>query len=317
MNPLSATLAICTHNGEARLPDVLQALLAQTAPPNTWEVVVIDNASTDQTGEVCKRYADRHLPVRVAREERPGLSYARARAAREARAPIVCFLDDDNIPDARFVHEAIALFATTPKMGVAGSRVIPRWQSPPSALALAVADFALAICDIGDTPAQITGRAEGVVGAGLCVRTALLAEIHETLLSKTGETITDRKGQNLIGGGDTAICILAQQRGHECWYQPALRIEHIIPDSRTHPEYLKRLYAGIGRGQACLRGLTDSRARHPLMRRMLATKDFARYIKKRLGGPDFRVSAYDEITTDSMHELEMTLIWARAKQLLK
>ncbi len=315
MSTPAATLAICTHNGEARLPDVLDALSKQSEHATHWELLVIDNASTDQTHAYCHSRISPTLPLRVVSEARPGLSYARECAAREAAAPILCFLDDDNIADAAFVEKAIDAFRQTPHMGIAGARVRPRWESSPTPLALAVADFALAICDKGDTPIQLTGKAEGVVGAGLCIRTDLLRSILEQLLDGTSSTdITGRKGDDLISGEDTAICVLAHKTGQEIWYQPSLEIEHVIPPGRTEPEYLKRLYAGIGRGQAGVRGLIDPRVQNPVQRRLTGIKDLLRYTLTRLKGskPDV-----DADTAHVLHTLELSLIRARALAFLK
>ncbi|MDE0837749.1 MAG: glycosyltransferase [Kiritimatiellae bacterium] len=306
-----ASIAICTYNGESRLPLVLDALIEQTAPTTEWEVLVVDNASTDATAAVCDRYAAQGLPLRCISEMRPGLSYARECAARNSSAPITCFLDDDNIPNANFVEQVITIFDQYPKMGVAGSLVRPRWQSPPTELALAVAGFALAICDKGAEPIQLIGNAEGVVGAGMCARTSVLQAALADLIGNGDAKVSDRVGRDLIGGGDTAICILARRAGHEIWYQPTLQIDHVMPDSRTQVDYLMQLYAGIGRGQAALRELLDPRARNAGFRILLAAKDFLRWLKAKPGPAR---SAQTELV---LQQLDRALILARAKQYLK
>ena len=148
-----ATICVCTYNGAARIGLVIKALASQTQPSGTWELLVIDNASTDGTAEVCSSLFQMFAQIhgRVVREERPGLSCARARAAREARGEILCFLDDDNIPAPTWVEMAIQAFAAQPKTGVIGGKVLARWEVPPTPLAEAVAPFALAICDLGET----------------------------------------------------------------------------------------------------------------------------------------------------------------------
>ncbi|MFT5240219.1 MAG: glycosyltransferase involved in cell wall biosynthesis [Candidatus Promineifilaceae bacterium] len=311
MSTMRASIAICTHNGESRLPLVLDALMKQTAPTPTWEVLVIDNASIDATNAVCERYAAQGLPLRYIFEKRPGLSYARECAAQNSVTPITCFLDDDNIPDANFVEQVITIFDQYPKMGVAGSLVRPRWQSPPSELTLAVADFALAICDKGPEPVQLIGNAEGVVGAGMCARTSVLKAAMADLMDNGDTKVLDRVGRDLIGGGDTAICILARRAGHEIWYQPTLQIEHVMPDIRTHVDYLMQLYAGIGRGQAALRELMDPRARTAGFRMLLAAKDFLRVFRAKRDLPQCTQ------TEAVLQQLDRALILARAKQYLK
>ena len=78
--PLAASVIICTYNGAARIAMVIEALALQTQASETWELLVIDNASTDDTGAVTERSLQEKLAGhgRVVREERPGLSFAAA-----------------------------------------------------------------------------------------------------------------------------------------------------------------------------------------------------------------------------------------------
>ena len=147
-----ATVAICTYNGASRVAAVLVALARQTLSPDDWELLVIDNASNDGTTEIAQRLIADLLGGRgrVVREPQPGLSFARARAAKEARGEILCFLDDDNIPNPEFVANTVQAFLAHPRAGALGGKVLPVWETPPSALAQAVQDFALAICDRGE-----------------------------------------------------------------------------------------------------------------------------------------------------------------------
>jgi len=170
--PLKASVCICSYNGADRIRSVIEAVALQNAVRDNWEILVVDNASTDGTGAVADKILSGLLPGsgRVIREPRPGLSYARARAATDARGEILCFLDDDNIPAPTFVTNAIAAFITRPKAGVIGGRVLPKWEIPPTRLAQEIASFALAICDLGEEPKQVRESGGGIVGAGMCIR---------------------------------------------------------------------------------------------------------------------------------------------------
>jgi glycosyltransferase involved in cell wall biosynthesis len=88
---LKASVCICTYNGASRIGAVLEALVIQTAPRAIWELLIIDNASTDGTCNVANRLIEQFLGGhgRVIAESRPGLSFARARAGREARGEVL------------------------------------------------------------------------------------------------------------------------------------------------------------------------------------------------------------------------------------
>ena len=313
---LSATVVICTYNGSQRIRGVICALGIQTARCGTWELLVIDNASTDNTRAVCENAFEglQGVASRVVVESRPGLSFARARAATEARGPLLLFLDDDNIPSATWVEAAIEAFSRYPKAGVIGGKVSPRWEIPPTPLAEAVAPFALAICDLGDKPILIKAKGGGIVGAGMGVRTDLLRKIFQS--EEVAGTVTDRLGENLISGGDLAISIIARKMGWECWYVPDLQIEHCLPPQRMTKEYLLRLYEGIGRGQAAARRLYDWKARTPLQL-LIGLKDYLRWHRHRAAYLDQDEIGADSGTKRDLHELDGRLIYGRSMEALR
>jgi glycosyltransferase involved in cell wall biosynthesis len=309
---LPATVAICTFNGAKRIEAVLAALVRQTVDVNDWEVVVIDNASTDCTGAIADRLIREKLGGRgrVVREEQPGLSFARARAAREARGEIICFLDDDNIPAPDFVKNTILAFQEHPQAGALGGKVLPVWESTPSALALAVQDFALAICDRGDKAFQYA-RNLGPVGAGLCIRTEVLRKIYQD--EKTAGGVIGRTGNGCGGGEDLAIAIRVWQLGCESWYEPALVIRHLLPASRMDKKYLLQLYEGIGRGQSAVRKLHDWKARSPLSY-LIGLKDFCRWLLGKWRGPSLELRHQHPVIAGDLHDLHQRLIWGRVLQ---
>ena len=306
-----ASVCICTYNGAARIGMVIEALAAQIQPLDTWELLVIDNASTDATSEVAARLIKEKLGGRgrVVRDEKSGLSFARARAAQEAQGEIVCFLDDDNIPEPDFVRNAIQAFRGHPKAGMIGGKVTPRWECNPTPLALAVANFALAICDRGNIPFCYEGIATGPVGAGMCIRTRVLRELFS---NNAFSQIPDRKGNALGASGDTALVVLAHQAGWEVWYEPSLQIAHLIPARRMQKDYLLRLYDGFGRSNIHVRALSDYKARIKLLRVAIGLKDFGRWISRKLTGPSKQLRQQHPDVVDDLHELQQRMTLSRA-----
>ncbi len=93
--PPIVTVVICTFNRARYLKPCLLALSKQTAPASAFEVVVVDNNSTDQTAEVVAEFTRKHHHFRYLKETRQGLSIARNRGIVEARADWVAYIDDD------------------------------------------------------------------------------------------------------------------------------------------------------------------------------------------------------------------------------
>ena len=257
------TIALCAFNSARRLPRALEAIAAMRTP-GTWECLVIDNRSSDGTGTVAAEIGKRlGLPLRVIREDRPGLIEARRRAAQEAGGAILSFVDDDNVVEADWGRTCIEFFAAHPKCGIAGGKIAPIFEDPASR----PEDFekmyaqALAVRDMGKRARQLTPPADDPpCGAGMTGRT----EIFRRVLLEIGCRLSGRKGKALTSGEDTEIGLLIHKLGWEMWYVPELRMGHVLPASRLTREYLDRLIAGGARSSAWLdylRGREPERGR--------------------------------------------------------
>ena len=125
---MDATVAICTFTGARRIGRVLDSLAGQRAAAVDWEVLIVDNASTDATVDVCRRFVPRlPVPLRIVHEPRAGLSYARGCAADHARGRVVCFWDDDTPAEPDCVQAAGRAFRERPNAGWRGGKVKPIW----------------------------------------------------------------------------------------------------------------------------------------------------------------------------------------------
>ncbi len=251
------TIAIPTYNGARRLPLVLEALAQQNVADDAFEVLVVDNNSNDDTAHVaCDGAAavalrDRGVPCRLVRERRRGSTYARICGVLEAHAPLVCFLDDDNVPGADYVRNGIDAMVDS-GVGLLVSCVIPRWEAaPPPSIARRSWIFA-ATSNLGDSPLDFGshGSLAPTVTAGLWVRRNVFLAVvpwqhPEALLS-------GRRGAALSCGEDIEIGLMIGRAGYRRLYLPQLKLYHLIPASRLRPSYVCRLIEGIARSQMTL-----------------------------------------------------------------
>lgn len=239
---MDLTIAICTYNGELRLPQVLERLCAcqpETPPDITWEVLVLDNNSTDATPQVCEGYGDR-LPLRLVSESQQGLAFARQRAIQDARGTWVGFLDDDNLPEADWILRAVEFGQKHPQAGAYGSRILPDYATEPPPNFNRIAPF-LAITDRGDEARPYPPEKRLLPpGAGLVVRRQAWLDCVPPRLALVGRTTAAA-----IAGEDLEALLYIQQHW-EIWYAPSLRVHHLIPPWRLQPEYLLKLMQGIG-----------------------------------------------------------------------
>jgi glycosyltransferase involved in cell wall biosynthesis len=124
------TVAICSFNRAESLRLTLDSLAAMEVSTDiTWEVVIVNNNSTDHTDDVIKEYGDR-LPVRREFEPRPGLSNARNRAIDAARGEYILWTDDDVLVDAAWLSAYVGAFRRWPEAAVFGGRIVPRYETP-------------------------------------------------------------------------------------------------------------------------------------------------------------------------------------------
>jgi glycosyltransferase involved in cell wall biosynthesis len=256
----AVSVVIPTRNGAERVPQVLQALLAD-AGAVPFEVVVVDNASTDGTAAA----VDAHpaaaalraagMGVRVVREARPGLTFARARGVGAARAEAVCFLDDDNLPEPGYLACGAAAMAD-PSVGVLTSRVYPEYLAPPPA-AVARREHLLAINHrMGDEAVDWGPGAEPVptLGAGMWVRRSAFVAA-----AAGGQVLSDRVAGTLASGGDIEIGVALGRAGYRRLYLPCLRLRHRIPAGRLRTGYFCRLIYGIVRSRLAVEAVYAGR----------------------------------------------------------
>src|SRR5712664_1316562 len=136
---MKITVILCTHNRCGSLAKALNSIAALTLPESVeWEVLVVDNNSSDETREVveqsfCSRYSGR---FRYVFEPRPGKSHALNAGIREARGDVLAFTDDDVTVEPTWLQNLTATLHDS-KWAGAGGRVVAEWAcSPPSWLSL-------------------------------------------------------------------------------------------------------------------------------------------------------------------------------------
>ncbi|MBW4466392.1 MAG: hormogonium polysaccharide biosynthesis glycosyltransferase HpsE [Pegethrix bostrychoides GSE-TBD4-15B] len=228
------TVAIPTYNGARTLSQVLTRLQAQIcSEETTWEVVVVDNNSTDETAEIIRSFqrnwrAD--VPLRYCHESRQGISYARQRAVAEAAGELIGFLDDDNFAASNWVAAACAFGKAHPRAGAIGGQVKSAYVAPPPP-DLGRAERFLAISTYAKhAKLYEPERMRLPAGAGLVVRRTAWNESIPATLTRIRR-----------GGNDYELSLHLHQHNWEIWYNPDMQIEHHIPAERLAKPYLIKL----------------------------------------------------------------------------
>jgi glycosyltransferase involved in cell wall biosynthesis len=235
------TVAIPTYNGAQRIADVLDSLQHQEGLEAVhWEVIVIDNNSTDQTCKIVEEY-QLHFPcsLRYCVEKKQGAGYARKLAIHQAKCELVGFLDDDNIPYPHWIKAALDFAAQYPQAGAFGSQIHGDFDAPlPSELKPLLPYFA--ILEWGNQPFQYTQMLPP--SAGLVVRRQAWLECvpEKTILN-------GRTKDNFLTGEDLEVLAYIKRKGTwQIWYNPRMEINHKISVFRFDKNYLIPFFRGIG-----------------------------------------------------------------------
>ena len=240
------SLIVCCYNSRERLPTTLEHLAKQDADPEMWEIILVDNSSTDGTGDFARDFWQKLsnvTPLRVVREDKLGLSHARLRGVSESRYETVGFVDDDNWLASDWVSLAARTMADNPQIGLLGTgNIQPVFQQPPP---IWLSKFiGVLACGSMEGEELVRLNAGGIVaGAGMVTRKAVFQEMN----MHYGKFFSsDRKGSETSSGGDIEFAFVSSLLGWEVGKHPNLKMHHFIPDNRVSPDYIQRLLISIG-----------------------------------------------------------------------
>lgn len=239
------SVIICTYNREKYLYNVLQSLAENTCPTDRYEIVLINNNSTDHTETECMRFTSDYPAVafRYFLEEQQGLSYARNRGVKESTGDILIFVDDDALVNSVYLQTYADFFATHPEIDAAGGPIIPRyetcepdWMSPyTKALVTGYKYLGNAVREFPRNDYPGGGNA------------AYRASVFE----KVGPFNVDlgRKGNSLIGAEEKDIFDKMISLGMRFYYLPTAILYHLIPEKKLSEDYFDRLTLSIGKSE--------------------------------------------------------------------
>ena len=176
---VDVSVVVSTCNRRESLARTLDGLVSQVMPTSsTFEILVVDNNSTDGTRELVAEYTRRHPGlVRYLFEGRQGVSFGRNAGIHAARGPIIAFTDDDNTVPRTWVATIMTLMAGHPEVAGVGGKVLPEWPSTPPSWLDRRHWSPLAILDYGEHPFHTSSaRPRCLITANLAVRRAVLTE---------------------------------------------------------------------------------------------------------------------------------------------
>lgn len=241
------SVIICTYNRSELLSQALGSLICQTLEKKSYEIVVVNNGSTDNTSDVVRSVQRRYKNhiINLIEEKRLGLGIARNTGLLRAKGKYVTFLDDDAKADPNWLQESLRIFENIkPVPLVVGGQIIPFYsrQKPPWFSDRYEADFK-------GNKSRYLHKGESFSGSNMVVE-------KKTLLQYGGfEENVGMKGNILSVGEETGFFERVWDKSELekiFYYCPDLKVYHLVPPNKTRVVYRLKRYFVSGQS-SCVR----------------------------------------------------------------
>lgn len=232
---LKLSVVICTYNRERFLPDALESLKKQTAPASVYEIVIVNNNSTDKTETISLDFKNNNpnLNITYCVEANPGLSFARNRGIVEAQADLISFIDDDGIAREDYIENLITSFETHKTYGAIGGKVIPIYEEKTEPVWMSkYIQGVVSKVDYGDKIVDFTKKYPA--GCNMAFR--------KDLFAKFGNFNTDL----VYRGDDKFVFTNFKSKGVKILYDPTVFVNHFIDAYRTETKFIHKISKSIG-----------------------------------------------------------------------
>ena len=236
------SVIVCCYNSARRLPDTIRHLAEQKVSPEIeWEVIIVDNASVDNTATVANQQWAKYnttASFKVVGEEKPGLSAARHKGYTTSRFEYLIFCDDDNWLQADYVQLAYNLMEERPGVAILGGQSKAAFESDPPAWFHKYA-MSYAVGRQYDFSGDVTFNDRKLWGAGSVVRKEALSYLYQNGFR---QLLSDRIGNKIVSGGDHELCFALRLAGYQLYYDDRLLFVHFMSSSRLNWNWYINFY---------------------------------------------------------------------------
>lgn len=240
------SVVVCCHNSSALLPETLKHICSQkTAESIEWEVLIIDNDSSDNTYEISESLLEKYeCPVKykILKQPELGLSFARKMGLDNSQYEYILFCDDDNWLAENYISAGFSILESDEKIGALGGESEAVTEVPkPDWFEKYRKNYSVG--KQSDHEGDISDTYGVLWGAGMFLRKSAMADLYKNGFNSI---LTDRRGKLLSSGGDIEKCFALRLAGWKIWYDERLKLKHFITGERLKWDYLRKLNRGFG-----------------------------------------------------------------------
>jgi glycosyltransferase involved in cell wall biosynthesis len=229
---MKITVIVPTQNRSESLRQTILSIQAQDFPVDSYEILVVDNNSTDNTKDVVEKCNSTGKEIKYIFESEVGLHNARHTGAKFAQGEILAYADDDVICDPKWLKSLFKHYANR-TIGCVGGKILPKWQTQPPAW-LSQFEWALSLSDAGNE--CLTLYEPKLIGCNMSIRRSLLYEV--------GGFHPDAMGDPRLiwyrGDGEVGLQVKVLETDQRIVYEPAAVVWHVIPAERMTITSIKR-----------------------------------------------------------------------------
>lgn len=239
------SVVICSYNRAAYIGGALDSLYQQTATLSDFEVIVVDNNSTDGTDQVFEKWRAAHPDgsFYYTIETQQGASFARNKGAQLAKGAWLCFMDDDAIATPEYIQNILRHTQEHPDVLGFGGKIIPKyipaepkWMSYYVSSLVGNFDYAPIACAFENGKYPLESN-------------MIMKKSAFDLVGGFNVAIPGVVGTLRIGGEGKELFYKIIALGEKIYYDPSLLVYHVVEVEKLTPSYMYRVASGIGRGE--------------------------------------------------------------------
>lgn len=239
------SIIVCTYNRDKYIYNLLNSVANNSFPKDMYEIILVNNNSTDNTINECKRFQEDYSDVRmrIVSETNQGLSYARNKGIQEAESDIIIYIDDDALVNSDFLSTYYTFFKNNPTIEAAGGPCVPKYEtSEPKWFSHYTRRLITGELNFGQ---KIIEFPKGAFPGG--GNAAYRKEVFEKVGLFNVEL--GRKGNSLIGAEEKDLFDKMVKKRMHFYYLPTAILYHIIPESKLSDNYFNKLTYSIGKSE--------------------------------------------------------------------
>ena len=232
--PVKFSIVVCTYNRCELLRELLLNLRDQSADKDTYEIIVVDNNSTDATSLVAEEIGKEGKPeVIYVKESRQGLSFARNAGAFRSNGEIIGYLDDDSTVDSNWVENLCKVYNDFPHAACVGGRIEPKWPVKRPEWLPKSLERNYGVFDLGND-IKVVEYPANVLGGNISVRKEVFLRV-DGFSVKLGRSIRD-----LLSNEEKDFCHRIQKSDGIVMYTPHALVYHKVHPERLNEAFLLR-----------------------------------------------------------------------------